>query len=294
MSHDYLIRILTKSGNVRALACDTTELVNEICQRHGTSVTASTALGRVVTGTALLGALLKPGQRVAVKFEGNGPLKKILAEATNEGAVRGYVGAPEVELPLKQGKIDVAGAIGHAGFLTVSKDLRLKEPYKGTVQLYTSEIAEDLAYYFTESEQIPSAVGLGVYVESDARISAAGGFLIQALPPAEEQGEMLDTLVKRIHAMPSVTELLREGATPEMLLERLFAEIPYDILETQPLTFACSCSKPRMEQALLSLGHQDLAALIQEREEVEVACEFCRERYLFRRAELEQLLQEIQ
>ena len=182
VSNDYLVRMLTKTGNVRALACVTTKLVNEICQRHKTSVTASRALGRVVTGTALMGALLKPGQRVAVKFEGNGPLKKILAEAESDGSVRGYVGVPDVELPLKQGKIDVAGAIGRAGFLTVAKDLRLKEPYKGTVQLYTSEIAEDFAYYFTESEQIPSAVGLGGYVEPDMHISAAGGFLIQPSP----------------------------------------------------------------------------------------------------------------
>lgn len=292
--NDYLVRILSTTGNIRALACVTTKLVNEACQRHGASVTASAALGRVLTGSTLMGALLKPGQRVAVKFEGNGPLKKILAEAESSGVVRGYVGVPHIDLPLKHGKIDVAGAIGHAGFLTVSKDLRLKEPYKGTVQLYTSEIAEDLAYYFTESEQIPSAVGLGVYVEPDARVSAAGGFLIQALPPAEEHGEELDALVKRIQAMPSVTELLRDGATPETLLARLFADIPYEILETHPLNFQCSCSKPRMEQALIALGHQDLVALVQEREEVEVTCEFCRERYLFDRAELERLLKGIQ
>lgn len=292
--NDYLIRTLSTTGNIRALACVTTNLVNEACQRHNTSVTAAAALGRVLTGRALMGALLKPGQRVAVKFEGNGPLKKILAEAESDGVVRGYVGVPNIDLPLKHGKIDVAGAIGHAGFLTVSKDLRLKEPYKGTVQLYTSEIAEDLAYYFTESEQIPSAVGLGVYVEPNARVSAAGGFLIQALPPAEEHGEVLDALVHRLHAMPPVTELLRAGNTPETLLERLFANLPYQILETQALRFACSCNKQRMEQALIALGHKDLAALIHERDEVEVICEFCRESYVFRRSELERLLQEIQ
>ena len=292
--NDYLIRTLSATGNIRALACVTTNLVNEACQRHNTSATAAAALGRVLTGSALMGALLKPGQRVAVKFKGNGPLKKILAEAESDGVVRGYVGVPNIDLPLKHGKIDVAGAIGHAGFLTVSKDLRLKEPYKGTVQLYTSEIAEDLAYYFTESEQIPSAVGLGVYVESNARISAAGGFLIQALPPAQEHGEALDALARRLHAMPPVTELLRAGNTPEILLERLFADLPYQILETQALRFACSCNKRRMEQALIALGHKDLAALIHERDEVEVVCEFCRESYVFRRSELECLLQEIQ
>ncbi|MDY0094557.1 MAG: Hsp33 family molecular chaperone HslO [Candidatus Vecturithrix sp.] len=292
--NDYLIRSLSTAGNIRALACVTTDLVSEACQRHGASITASVAFGRVLTGSALMGALLKPGQRVAVKFEGNGPLRKIIAEAESNGIVRGYVGVPGVDLPLKRGKIDVAGAIGHAGFLTVSKDLRLKEPYKGMVQLYTSEVAEDLAYYFTESEQIPSAVGLGVYIEPDARVSAAGGFLIQALPPAEKHGEALDALVNRIHAMPPVTELLRESATPETLLARVFADIPYEVLETHPLNFQCSCSKPRMEQALIALGHQDLVALLQEREEVEVTCEFCRERYLFDRAELEHLVRGIQ
>src|SRR5919109_928144 len=153
---DYLVRIITKSGNIRALACVTTGLVEEACRRHGTWPTASAALGRALTGGALLGALLKSGQRVALKFEGNGPLKKVLAEADSNGAVRGCAGNPEVALVRADGKLDVAGALGGAGFLTVTKDLGLKEPYKGTVMLYTSEIAEDLAYYLTESEQVPS------------------------------------------------------------------------------------------------------------------------------------------
>lgn len=180
---DYLVRILSKNGKVRALACTTTDLVNELKRRHDTWPTASAALGRALTGGALFGSLLKTGQRVALKFEGNGPLKKILIEADSNGAVRGCVGVPHVHLPEKGGKLDVAGALGRAGFLTVSKDLGLKEPYRGTVQLYSSEIAEDLALYLTESEQIPSAVGLGIFVETDNSIAAAGGFLIQALPP---------------------------------------------------------------------------------------------------------------
>jgi molecular chaperone Hsp33 len=168
---DYLVRIITKDYSVRALACVTTNLVNEACRRQGAYPTAAAALGRALTGGALMGALLKTGQRVALKFEGNGPLKKIIVEAESNGLVRGYVTAPHLHLPPKDGKLDVASALGKAGFLTVTKDLRLKEPYQGMVQLYTSEIASDLAFYLVESEQIPSAVGLGVFVAPDLSVS---------------------------------------------------------------------------------------------------------------------------
>jgi molecular chaperone Hsp33 len=288
---DYLVRAITTLGNVRGLACVTTHLVNNVCHKHETCPVASVALGRALTGGALMGALLKNTQRVALKFEGNGPLKKILVEANSFGEVRGYVGAPRVDLPLNNGKLDVAAAIGHAGFLTVTKDLGLKEPYKGMVQLYTSEIAEDLAYYFTESEQIPSAVGLGVFVSPDGNISAAGGFLIQSLPPANEA--VIEQLVHQIEKMPPITELLRDGKTPENILDVIFAEIPFETLETQALTFRCSCSKERMERALISLGSEELSGLLKDGE-AEVICEFCRTRYLFNQEELEQLIRQIQ
>lgn len=285
---DYLVRIITKSGNIRALACVTTGLVGDACRRHGTWPTASAALGRAITGGALLGALLKTGQRVALKFEGNGPLKKILAEADSSGAVRGCVGNPEVALVREDGKLDVAGALGRAGFLTVTKDLGLKEPYRGTVMLYTSEIAEDIAYYLTESEQVPSAVGLGVFVAPDGAIAAAGGFLVQSLPPQDDI--LIDLLMERIGKMTSVTELLRTGTTPEGLLASLFEGISCDTLEKRALAFACSCNRDRIERVLVSLGRAELASLAAERGEAEVTCEFCRERYHFDRAELERLL----
>lgn len=283
-----MVRIITRSGTVRALACVTTQLVGEACRRHGTWPTASAALGRALTGGALFGALLKTGQRVALRFEGNGPLKKIIVEAESNGTVYGYVGVPEVDLPLKNGRLDVAGALGHAGLLNVTKDLRLKEPYKGTVILYTSEIAEDLAYYLTSSEQVPSAVGLGVFVETDGSIAAAGGFLIQALPPHDEQ--VIDALMERIGKLPPLSDLLRGGATPEQLLDLLFAGIPCDTLEKRALAFHCSCSRDRIERGLVSLGRQELAALLQQEGGAEVTCEFCRESYRFSRAELEELL----
>jgi molecular chaperone Hsp33 len=289
---DYLVRIISKSGKVRALACVTTGLVNELCHRHNTLPTASAALGRALTGGALLGALLKTGQRVALKFEGNGPLQKILVEADSSGAVRGCVGNPHVHLPERNGKLDVAGALGRAGFLTVTKDLGLKEPYRGTVQLFSSEIGEDLALYLTESEQIPSAVGLGVFVETDNSVAAAGGFLIQALPPSDDAA--VDSLMKTIAALPPISELLRTGRTPEQLLDLLFKDIPYDILERRTLAFACSCSREKIERVLLSMGRQELTELMTQQELVTVDCEFCREWFQFDRQALQALLHELQ
>lgn len=276
---DYLVRVVTVEGHIRGLACVSTQLVREICRRHGTSPTASAALGRALTGGALFGALLKWQQRVAIKFEGNGPLKKILVEADSDGTVRGYVGEPQVHLDLKDGKLDVAGALGPSGLLTVAKDLRLKEPYRGIVQLYTSEIAEDLAYYLTESEQIPSAVGLGVFVEPDGIVSAAGGFLVQSLPPSSD--EMIRQVALHLEGLPSITELLREGAQPEDLIQLIFKGIPYDVLEKRPLSFQCSCSRERVERALVTLDQEELQSLASERGDLEVNCEYCGEKYIF-------------
>jgi molecular chaperone Hsp33 len=291
VSMDYMVRIITETENVRALACVTTGLVDEAARRHGTYPTASAALGRALTGGTLLGALLKTGQRVALKFEGNGPLKKIIVEADSNGAVRGYVGVPEILMVSGDGKLDVGGAIGRAGFLTVTKDLGLKEPYKGMVQLYSGEIAEDIAFYLTDSEQIPSAVGLGVFVEPDNIVSAAGGFLIQSMPPVDEQ--VIDRLMERIVKMPPVTQLLKEGKTPEQLLETLFAGIPYMTLEKRELAFKCNCSRKKIEEVLISLGSGEISDIIRRDGGTEVSCEFCREVYRFSRKDLEQLSVEI-
>ncbi len=289
---DYLVRAITKDGSVRALACVTTQLVDEACRRHGTYPTASAALGRALTGGVLMGALLKSGQRVALKFEGNGPLKKIVVEAESNGLVRGYVGVPTVSLPPRGRKLDVAGALGKEGLLTVSKDLRMKEPYSGIVRLYSGEIAEDLAFYLVESEQIPSAVGLGVFVETDGNVAAAGGFLIQSLPPANDA--IIDKLARHIKELPPITELLRGGKTPEDVLDLIFADIPFTTLEKYVLAFRCSCSRERVEKAIISLGREELAALLEQQEATAVTCEFCHENYVFSREELEQLLREMQ
>ena len=289
--NDYLVRIIAKSGSVRALACVTTGLVNEVCRRHGTWPTASAALGRALTGGALLAAQLKTGQRIGLKFEGNGPLQKILVEADSNGEVRGCVGNPEVHLAEKNGKLDVAGALGKAGFLTVTMDQGGKAPYKGTVQLYSSEIAEDLALYLTESEQIPSAVGLGVFVEVDNSVAVSGGFLIQAMPSVEER--VIESLMARIEGLPPLSEMLLGGMTPEELLAKIFADIPYDTLEKRALAFNCSCSKQRIERVLISLGRTELADMLEKDGKADVTCEFCREAYHFDQSELVELLKEI-
>mgnify|MGYP000536628213 CR=1 FL=1 len=287
---DYLVRGISDGANVIGLACVTTELVEKARSLHGTSRTASAALGRALTGGLLMGSLLKKGQRVALKFEGNGPLKKILVEADHDGTVRGFVGVPGAEVPFKDEKLNVSGALGSRGVLTVIKDLGLKEPYQGVVELLTGEIGEDIAYYFSESEQIPSAVGLGVFVEPDGRVSAAGGFLVQTLPPTAEK--MADRLIDNIRRLPLITHFLRQGKTPEDLLAELFSGLPYHPLGKMPLFFRCSCTQDRVEKVLVALGGLELAKLIREQGETDVTCEYCRTRYHFTREHLENLLLE--
>lgn len=289
--NDYLVRAITEEKNILGLACITTNLVDEARRRHGTYPTATAALGRALTGGELMGALLDPGQRVVLKFTGNGPLRKIIVEAEGDGTVRGYVEVPHVDLPPKNGKLDVSGAIGREGYLTVTKDLRLKEPYNGIVKLYTGEIASDIAYYLTESEQIPSAVGLGVYVETDGRVSASGGFLVQSLPPADDA--LIDAIADRIQAMPPVTRQLRDGMSPEDILAGVFDGIPYRTLETRQLSFRCSCSVARIEQALITLGRSQVEEIIREREVFDISCHFCNRNYVFRKDHLVRLLREM-
>lgn len=239
-----------------------------------------------------MGALLKTGQRVALRFEGNGPLRKILVEADSDGSVRGYVGVPDVDVQREDGSFDVASALGRAGFLTVTKDLRMKEPYRGMVRLYSGQIAEDLALYMVESEQIPSAVGLAEYVETDGTVAAAGGFLIQAVPPVEP--EVVDQLMARIEALPPLSDLLQRGKTPEQILELLFKDIPHDTLEKRAVAFNCSCSRKRIERVLISMGKKEIASLIEEQSGAVVTCEFCGEHYHFSEADLERLIAEVE
>jgi molecular chaperone Hsp33 len=287
---DYLVRAIGDRANVIGMACVTTALVEEARKIHGTSRTASAALGRALTGGLLMGALLKKGQRLAIKFEGNGPLKKIIVEADNDGAVRGFVGVPQAEVPFKDEKLNVSGALGTEGLLTVIKDLGLKDPYQGVVHLLSGEIGEDIAFYYSESEQIPSAVGLGVFVEPDGTVSAAGGFLIQALPGAE--AKVVNRLIDNIRNISGITDFFREGKTPEALLADLFSGTTFHELGRTPVFLRCRCSQERVQKVLVALGKAELRKMIEEQGKAEVTCEFCRTRYDFTREELENLLLE--
>ncbi len=285
---DIIERVISESGNFFGVACNTTELVTEACRRHDVGPLAAAALGRALTGAALLAALLKDSQSVLLKFEGNGPLKKIITEAGYDGWVRGYVANPHAEVPLKNGRIDVAAGLGRAGFLTVVKDIGTHHKYPGTIQLYTSEIGEDLAYYLSQSEQTPSAIALAIHLEPDGSIGASGGFLVQSLPPADET--VLTQLEKEIAAMSSLSQLLLDGKSPAAILSLLFNKIPHKKIGKRTLTYACSCTQAKMESALFSLGEEDVRQLLEKKECVEVCCEFCRQSYRFCQEELEKLL----
>lgn len=276
---DYLLRGVTKVGNMRGVACVTTDLVNEACRRHEVSITAGVALGRAMTGGALMSALLKDEQRLALRFEGSGPLKKILVEVDSSGGVRGCLGNPAADLPPLAGRVDVAGALGRAGFLTVIKDIGLKAPYEGKVRLYSSEIGEDIACYLAESEQTPSAVGLVAVPAVDGTIALAGGFMIQSLPPADEA--LIDGMINRIEAMAPLASFLEQERGAEALLSMLFAETPLSALTRQDLAFRCTCSREKVKKALAVMSRDELAAIIAEEGEAEVVCEFCKTRYGF-------------
>lgn len=281
---DHLLRAISSDGSLRVCVAETTLLVEEIRVRQQSDPTATVAIGRLATGAALMGSLLKGAQRLALTVEGNGPLQRLLVEADAAGRVRASLKQPVAGLPPRQGRYDVAGAIGHAGFLHVLKDLGLKEPYRGMVQLQSSEVAEDLAYYFTVSEQTPSSLGLGVELDGAGRVAIAGGFLLQLLPQADP--ELAIRLEERIAGLPPTTRLLAAGGGPEKVLDRLLADIEYRLLAETPLQFHCPCSREQSRQLLALLGRDDLARLSDEQETVVVTCEFCRQTYRFDRPAL--------
>ncbi len=289
---DYLLRILAKDAGVRGLACLTTNLVNEAINRHQTGPTASVALSRGLTGAALMGALLKVKQRVALKFEGSGPLTKVIVEADSYGRVRGYVGNPAVDLPLVAGQQDLINGIGKAGLLTVIKDLRLKELSESVIPLAVSDFQNDLNDYFEQSEQIRTTIQLGEVLTADGRVEISGGLLIQDIPTLGEDDTILH-LQERLQEMPPVSALLHGKETPEEILAIVFEGVGYEILEKRPLKFQCDCSWDRTRQALATLGTEDIQQLLETDKEVTVNCHYCHQEYLFNEFELEVLLLEL-
>jgi len=287
---DYCIRATGGEGLVRVFAAKTTDLAEEARRRHQTAPTATAALGRVLTMTAILGLNLKGEDTVSVRVLGDGPLGAVIATAGARGQVRGYVFNPAVDLPLNDaGKFDVGRAVGKNGFLHVTKDLGLKQPYTGSVPLVTGEIGEDFAHYFAKSEQTPAAVGVGVLIDPSAKVLAAGGYLVQALPGADEQ--TVETLERNVTAMEPVSTLIHWGVTPEEIARRLLQGLTPVFHQSQPLEFKCNCSRDKIERILLSMGSEELSSMIKEGG-AELNCHFCRETYTFNAAELEKLLQE--
>lgn len=288
---DQLVRAISKDGYVKAVAVSTRELTERARQIHKTLPVGTAALGRALAAASMMGNALKAdGSSLTLQIKGDGPLGTILAVSDNEGNVRGTVDNPQADVPLRSdGKLDVGAAVGCDGTLTVVRDLNMKEPYVGSVGLLGGEIAEDLAAYFVESEQIPTACGLGVLVDRDQSVLTAGGYIIQLLPGA---GEDIITMVEGgIYAAGPVTELLKEDSDPESLLRRVMSDFELEILEKTPIEYKCFCSRERMERALISLGPEELKALIDEQGDATLTCRFCDSVQYFSREELEAMLE---
>ena len=290
MMSDQLIRAISKDGFVKATAVSTRGLTERARQIHKTLPVATAALGRTLAAASMMGnALKEDGASVTLQIKGGGPLGTLLAVSDNQGNVRGTVDHPEVDLPLREdGKLDVGAAVGADGTLTVIRDLNLKEPYVGSVALLGGEIAEDLAAYFVESEQIPTACGLGVLVDRDQSVLSAGGYLIQLLPGAGE--DVIARVEGGVMAAGSVTGLLQENSDPEAMLRKVLSDFEIDVLERSPIEYRCYCSRERMERALISMGPAELKSLIDDQGEAELTCRFCDNVQHFTREQLEAML----
>jgi len=277
---DYIVRATAANAQIRAFATTTKETVEKARQMHETSPVITAALGRLLTAGAMMGSMLK-GEKdmLTLQIKGDGPAKGITVTADSNANVKGSPMVPQVMLPPNaQHKLDVGGAIG-AGYLSVIKDMGLKEPYVGQTELQTGEIAEDLTYYFATSEQIPSAVGLGVLMEKDNTVKQAGGFIIQLMPFAEE--EVIQKLEEKLVNIKSVTSMLDEGNTPEQILEILLGDLDLEIMDTVPTQYYCNCDKERVEKAIISIGKKEIENIIQDGEPIEVKCQFCNTAYNF-------------
>lgn len=285
--NDYLVRALAREAGVRVIVASNIGLALEAADRHGTFPTASIALGQALTGAALMGAMLKVRQRIAIKFEGSGPLQKILVESDSNGRIRGYVSQPMIDLP-HLNREQIAAALGDTGLLTVVKDVLLPELAESTVPLASGDIAAELTFFLNQSEQIPSLIEISHIVDESGTLQAVGGLLIQAMPPYEN--DIVNQLRNNIQELPPVADLLHSGKTPQKILDLAFGKMPYKLLEERPLHFECGCSRSRSEQALISLGAAEIENIIASEGEAVVDCHFCHEQYVFSREELEALL----
>lgn len=290
---DYCIRATAAEGQVRLWTADTTGLCEEARRRHDTYPTATAALGRVLTAAVIMGLNLKGEDILTMRVSGDGPLGSVVATANARGLVRGYVQNPHIHLPSKApGKLDVGGAVGKNGFLYVTKDLGLKEPYTGSVPLVSGEIGEDVTRYFTESEQTPSAVSLGVLVETDNSVRAAGGFIVQLMPGVTE--EVISQVERNIRLAPPVSQMVDDGLTPEEIAERVLDGMKISILDKTPAVFQCTCSRERLEWVLKGMDTKELKSILTEQGNAELICRFCNEKYMFSDEDLKILIDEVE
>lgn len=286
---DYIVNAITSCGSIRVIAAVTTNLCEKAREIHSFSPTAAAAVGRALTAAAMIGSGLK-GEKdtVTLQFKGDGPIGRIIAVSDNSACVKGYAGNPRVDLPLKaNGHLDVGTAVGKNGSLSVIRDFGLKEPYVGQVNLVTGEIAEDLTYYYAKSEQLPSAVALGVIVDTDLSVKSAGGFIIQLLPGAMEQD--IVNVENAIAETGEVPLLFEQGKTPRDIVNMLLKDYEIEFFDETAPAYRCDCSKERMAKALVSLGKEELRAIIDEDGKAEVCCQFCGKKHLFAKEELEKL-----
>lgn len=287
---DYIVRATAAQNQIRAFAITSREMVETAREAHNTSPVVTAALGRLLSAGAMMGTMMK-GEKdlLTLQINGSGPLKGMTVTADARGFVKGYPQVAQVDLPANaQGKLDVGGAVG-IGILTVIKDMGLKEPYVGQTALQTGEIAEDLTYYFATSEQVPSAVGLGVLMTKENTVKQAGGFIIQLMPDTSE--EVIAKLEEKISEIKSVTEMLEDGMTPENILEELLGDLGVEITDKLETGFRCDCSKERIAKALATISKKDLDDMIADNEPIEVKCHFCKKNYKFEVEELKEIRQ---
>ncbi|WP_330501940.1 Hsp33 family molecular chaperone HslO [Peribacillus frigoritolerans] len=285
---DYLIKALGYEGQVRAYAVSTTDTVGEAQRRHYTWPTASAALGRAMTAGVMMGGMLKGEEKLTIKIEGGGPIGSILVDSNAKGEVRGYVTHPQTHFDLnEQGKLDVRKAVGTDGLLTVVKDIGLRDYFSGQVPLVSGELGEDFTYYFVTSEQVPSSVGVGVLVNPDNSILAAGGFIIQLMPGTSE--DTISKIEKRLSTITPVSKMIQKGMTPEEILTEILGEGNVNILEKMDVQFSCQCSRERIATALISLGQAEIRDIIDTDGQAEAHCHFCNQTYQFSKEELEEL-----
>ena len=290
---DYIVRAISKDGYIKAAAIVSTGLVERARRIHQTTPTATAALGRVLTAASIIGNTQKAEHgSVTLQFRGGGPLGTIMAVSDSRGNVRGYVQNPHVTLLEKyRGKLDVGAAVGTDGMLTVIRDLQMKEPYVGSVELVSGEIAEDITNYFAQSEQIPTACALGVLVDVDQSVKVAGGYLVQLLPGAPDS--VIDRIESGIQDTGAVTAALDKGMTPQQILESVLPDFELEFLEEDPVAYQCYCSRDRVTATLISLGRKELEQIVADGEDITIECQFCDARYRFTPEEIRQILAEL-